>query len=279
MTSFNPPSCGQAGQPRSAPGRGGRIVSIRRRADRLASRKLSFPCRTRGPGFNPPSCGQAGQPGGQYPGASWWSVSIRRRADRLASRRSDFHTDARKARFNPPSCGQAGQPRDVHESYCGHVSIRRRADRLASHDIDTVAVDATFQSAVVRTGWPAWRHSRGVERSGFQSAVVRTGWPASSATPAIPSACPAMSGFNPPSCGQAGQPLPLHNTRPHWGFNPPSCGQAGQPHLLQIQEKQQEIYPEPELEGILGDPSPEHHVSNAVSLYIYCCISIFCRSF
>ncbi len=101
---FNPPSCGQAGQRRAASELAPKFVSIRRHADRLASftldRAVTLYC------FNPPSCGQAGQR------ESRWGTS--------------------SSSFNPPSCGQAGQP-----------------------SIPLGIPVSQFQSAVMRTGWPA----------------------------------------------------------------------------------------------------------------------------
>ena len=102
--SFNPPSCGHAGQRRAASELAPKFVSIRRHADRLASftldRAVTLYC------FNPPSCGQAGQR------ESRWGTS--------------------SSSFNPPSCGQAGQP-----------------------SIPLGIPVSQFQSAVMRTGWPA----------------------------------------------------------------------------------------------------------------------------
>ncbi len=198
-------------------------VSIRRRADRLASPIWrSPPSRS---SFNPPSCGQAGQPQNRVVEVTvtFQSAVVRTGWPALKWRKPSVTSS-----FNPPSCGQAGQPHRLLGGGPARVSIRRRADRLASRNGKlTSSRMIKFQSAVVRTGWPAEKEFVHLVKPGFNPpSCGQAGQPRPVAS-AIRS-----QRFNPPSCGQAGQPeRPAGSTR-NLCFNPPSCGQAGQPHPL-----------------------------------------------
>ncbi len=211
---------------------------------------LAPTCGTWSTSFNPPSCGQAGQPGGQRRQHRKFPVSIRRHADRLASHdRQILGRSPLGLCFNPPSCGQAGQPQiKVRGPAYRTVSIRRHADRLASRKSGGKGTIDSFQSAVMRTGWPARKEKNMEYSSLFQSAVTRTGWPAGycvgkqSGEERFQSAVtrtgwPAVI----PKSGEVARVFQSAVTRTGWPafgdgrpglndrFNPPSRGQAGQP--------------------------------------------------